>query len=477
MKRTLKLVLGLLLLCFSWTGIAAQVAINTDNAAPDTSAILDIKSTNKGVLLPRMTTAQRDSIAGPSVGLTIFNLDDQCTDIFDGTNWMKDCPLKISADSLAVGFWTQKPSFPLARTQAVGFAINGKLYIGTGFNSNGFSTDDFWEFDPGTNTWTQKADFPGNPRNSAVGFSINGKGYIGTGTTGQLGSAFSDFYEYDPTTNIWTQKADFQGGPRSGAVGFSINGKGYIGTGVSSNGDGTDFWEYDPSTNGWTPKASIPGGSRTNATSFTIDGKAYVAAGSSVSPEAFYEFDPALNTWIRRADLLIPAREGAAGFSVNGRGFVGLGAVPGNTVFKDFWKYNPATDTWIQQEDFPGTARGFSISISDGEKGYIGMGFDNSTPLSDFWEFRLVNSPIYQASNPLNGIVRQNSTVFDNDSDTKIQVEESFDEDIIRFDVAGAEAMVIDQLGKVGINTSAPQTELEVNGTITATSFTEMAPT
>jgi hypothetical protein len=43
---------------------------------------------------------------------------------------------------------------------------------------------DFWEYDPATNTWTQKADFGGTARYSAVGFSIADKGYLGTGTDG-----------------------------------------------------------------------------------------------------------------------------------------------------------------------------------------------------------------------------------------------------------------------------------------------------
>ena len=40
---------------------------------------------------------------------------------------------------------------------------------------------DFWEYDPATNAWTQKADFGGTARLDAVGFSIGSKGYIGTG--------------------------------------------------------------------------------------------------------------------------------------------------------------------------------------------------------------------------------------------------------------------------------------------------------
>ncbi len=55
--------------------IFAQVGINTDNSMPDNSAMLDVKSTNKGLLPPRMTQAERDAIPAPAEGLIII-----CTD-------------------------------------------------------------------------------------------------------------------------------------------------------------------------------------------------------------------------------------------------------------------------------------------------------------------------------------------------------------------------------------------------------------
>jgi trimeric autotransporter adhesin len=55
--------------------VSAQVAINTDGSLPDNSAMLDVTSTVKGVLLPRMTQAQRNAIASPAAGLTIFQTD------------------------------------------------------------------------------------------------------------------------------------------------------------------------------------------------------------------------------------------------------------------------------------------------------------------------------------------------------------------------------------------------------------------
>jgi hypothetical protein len=54
---------------------AQSVGINADASQPDNTAILDIKSNTKGLLIPRLTTLQRTSIAGPALGLTVFDLD------------------------------------------------------------------------------------------------------------------------------------------------------------------------------------------------------------------------------------------------------------------------------------------------------------------------------------------------------------------------------------------------------------------
>ncbi|MFH1120705.1 MAG: hypothetical protein V1775_12860 [Bacteroidota bacterium] len=58
-----------------FNGIYAQVAINTDGSTSDNSAMLDVKSTDKGLLLPRMTLAQRNAIPSPATGLIIFQTD------------------------------------------------------------------------------------------------------------------------------------------------------------------------------------------------------------------------------------------------------------------------------------------------------------------------------------------------------------------------------------------------------------------
>jgi trimeric autotransporter adhesin len=57
------------------SSLNAQVAINTDGSLPDNSAMLDVKSTAKGVLFPRMTLVQRNAIANPASGLIIYQSD------------------------------------------------------------------------------------------------------------------------------------------------------------------------------------------------------------------------------------------------------------------------------------------------------------------------------------------------------------------------------------------------------------------
>jgi uncharacterized protein (TIGR02145 family) len=73
MKRILSLLLLLVIIPFL---IQAQgVGINSDNSTADPSAMLDVKSTAKGVLVPRMTMTQRDAISAPATSLLIYQID------------------------------------------------------------------------------------------------------------------------------------------------------------------------------------------------------------------------------------------------------------------------------------------------------------------------------------------------------------------------------------------------------------------
>jgi hypothetical protein len=65
----------------------SQVAVNT--STPNAAAILDVSSTTKGVLFPRMTKVQRQAITTPPAGLLVFQSDAPLGFYyFDGTYWV-----------------------------------------------------------------------------------------------------------------------------------------------------------------------------------------------------------------------------------------------------------------------------------------------------------------------------------------------------------------------------------------------------
>ena len=72
-----KLTLLLLLTFIAATSAlrAQNVAINETGALPDASAMLDVQSTTKGLLVPRMTAVQKSAIVAPATGLMIFQTD------------------------------------------------------------------------------------------------------------------------------------------------------------------------------------------------------------------------------------------------------------------------------------------------------------------------------------------------------------------------------------------------------------------
>jgi N-acetylneuraminic acid mutarotase len=174
----------------------------------------------------------------------------------------------------AINTWSRKADFAgSGRSGAVGFSIGNKGYVGTGFDST--YEKNFWEWSQSTNTWVQKADLPGQARVSAIGFSIGNKGYIGTGNAGNIGPPNPlkyDFWEFDPATNTWTQKADFVGGGIQCAAAFPIGTRGYICT-------GNELWVWEQATNTWSQSINFPPAARIAAISFSIGVRGYVGLG------------------------------------------------------------------------------------------------------------------------------------------------------------------------------------------------------
>ena len=67
----------------------AQDAVGINTNTPNASAILDVTSTTQGMLVPRMTTAQRDAIGSPARGLLIYNTSTNSFWFYNNTTWIE----------------------------------------------------------------------------------------------------------------------------------------------------------------------------------------------------------------------------------------------------------------------------------------------------------------------------------------------------------------------------------------------------
>lgn len=68
--------------------IQAQQGIGTSN--PHSSSILDVSSTDKGVLIPRLTQTQMENLSNPVAGLQIYNTTKNCLYTYSGSAWFSE---------------------------------------------------------------------------------------------------------------------------------------------------------------------------------------------------------------------------------------------------------------------------------------------------------------------------------------------------------------------------------------------------
>jgi uncharacterized protein (TIGR02145 family) len=142
-KSIIQLAVALLLVA-PWN-LRGQVVVG--GTTPDPSAVLDIRSTEKGVLLPRLTTAQRDAVSSPATGLTIFNTTTNCLETNLGTpaapDWLRmscrswvvsalDCGNTVLTGSLIAGESASGVTVNVPYTGGNGAVYEAQLVTSTG---------------------------------------------------------------------------------------------------------------------------------------------------------------------------------------------------------------------------------------------------------------------------------------------------------------------------------------------------------
>lgn len=298
--------------------------------------------------------------------------------------------------------WTKKLKFGgEKRTRAIAFSVGEYGYVGTGEDTAEMTHNDLWRYDPLTDIWTQQANMPGSTRRNATAVTIIDKGYVGLGADSSVASSgiiLDDWWEYNPTSNSWIQKANYPGGfdylnnPGSQGVyfatAFEAGGKGYVCCGkMGPDHYGADLWQYDPLLDQWTRMADFPGLDRFQLASFSVDGKGYVGMGEDhdLYRKDWWEYDPLTDTWTQKANLPGVERGGASTFTLGQRGFVVYGSDGGYK--NELWEYNPFTNSWSIRANCPGGERKNGIAFSIGNRGYAGLGKGPNGKKRNFYEY------------------------------------------------------------------------------------------
>jgi hypothetical protein len=154
--KTFKILFSLIFLAVIQVEIYAQIGISSNGAAVSPNAMLDISSTTKGLLIPRMNQAARNAISDTK-GMLIYNTDNDHFNFNNGTNWQNignlgDIPWEISGTSIYssnagnVGIGVSNPtqaklvvnggvSGQVALFKSVsGISIDGSEFPSIGFN-------------------------------------------------------------------------------------------------------------------------------------------------------------------------------------------------------------------------------------------------------------------------------------------------------------------------------------------------------
>ncbi len=177
----------------------SQVAINTSGNPPASSALLDLSSTELGVLFPRMTAAQRDDITDPATGLMVFVTDNNSIYVYDGSSWIEGI-----GGSGGSGAWTVSGNdtyTSVSGNAGIGISSpNNKLHVYSEASAAlRLQGDDGWiGMELADETAAQTAVF---------GFMNNGNGITSLDITNRKSGGSISFYTSDDGGATMTSKA------------------------------------------------------------------------------------------------------------------------------------------------------------------------------------------------------------------------------------------------------------------------------
>lgn len=280
----------------------------------------------------------------------------------------------------------------------------------------GCYTNLFFEYNPLTDSWMQKASIP---KSFAYGnaISVNGKGYAGLGdgshsTPGVGWPPNLDWYEYSPSTNSWLSlsKIDEHGGMYSEIAMSAIGNEIYIYGGRAASGFPYHglMRKYSIQSNLWN-FFSLLGDNRYDTAGFYKDGKIYIAGGFDAIgiKSDMYEYDINTNQWslINQMQGLYNSQNiaviGNKLYIVGGRS--DYMSPPYTGYFEGLLEYNLDSKTWTRKADNIGGERGYVITHVYNNQLYAFGGYKAGSELNTISRYNADNDTwSYLESAPVN---------------------------------------------------------------------------
>jgi len=149
---------------------AQNVAINNDGSTAAATAMLEVKSTTKGFLMPRMSSAQRTAIVSPALGLLVFDITTNTIWAYNGSSWSNLTSAGGGSLTLPYNQTVNEPGTAFKITNTSG-AIQG---VSSNISTAALS---------GSNNSTGGIGVIGSS-SAATGIGVSGQSSVGTGIFG-----------------------------------------------------------------------------------------------------------------------------------------------------------------------------------------------------------------------------------------------------------------------------------------------------
>jgi N-acetylneuraminic acid mutarotase len=237
--------------------------------------------------------------------------------------------------------WSATAELPgEVRQYAFAFSFASSAYVFAGIGPNGIDLKDGYRFVPQVG-WNPTSNYPGNGAQGIAAASTLSHGFAGMGRS-NLTTLHNDWWQFNPASQTWTAMADFPGEARYLASCFESNSDIIITGGFNAAGQAlNDCWAYLPDQNTWITKSNTPFQSRANAKAVKLSYHPVLCGGYDENNLYFSDcwmYQPDADNWQWLGNLPQGGRKGHVLISKENTLYAGLGIDSTNQRWKDFHK-------------------------------------------------------------------------------------------------------------------------------------------